>query len=137
MSAAQSSGWFDRPPEVEAILAVGSLILFSGALGFVLFDIIPAENEKYAMLMLGALIGIVKDTFGRYFQATKGAQEQRKEAAEVARTLADTAAVVATSAAATTASPDGTVSLAPGESVKVDATVGDAGPTERSLEDPA
>jgi hypothetical protein len=74
--------------EVEGILAIGSLIVFASALGTVLFETIPTENEKYAMLMLGALIGIVKDTFGRYFQATKGAQDQRKEAAEVTKALA-------------------------------------------------
>lgn len=79
-------------PETESILATGSLILFAAVTGAVLYHHIPAENEKYAMLMLGALIGIVKDTFGRYFQATKGAQEQRKETAEVARTLAVAAA---------------------------------------------
>lgn len=107
--------------EVEAILALGSLIIFAVALGIVLFDIVPAENEKYVMLMLGALIGVVKDTFGRYFQATKGAQEQRQEAAAVAKTLADTAATVAVAAAASPAAGDGTVTLAPGESVKVDA----------------
>jgi Na+-transporting methylmalonyl-CoA/oxaloacetate decarboxylase gamma subunit len=87
-------------PETESILATGSLLLFAGVTYVVLFHKIPADNEKYAMLMLGALIGIVKDTFGRYFQATKGAQEQRKEAASVARTLAETAATVATVAAA-------------------------------------
>ena len=81
-----------KPPEVEAILAVGSLCLFGWCVWAVIFTVMPAENEKYVMLLLGALIGVVKDTFGRYFQATKGAQDQRKEAAEVARTLADTAA---------------------------------------------
>lgn len=81
-----------KPPEVEAILAVGSLCLFGWCVWAVIFTVVPAENEKYVMLLLGALIGVVKDTFGRYFQATKGAQDQRKEAAEVARTLADTAA---------------------------------------------
>lgn len=85
--------------DVEGILAIGSLLLFSAALGVVLFDVVPERNEKYAMLMLGALIGVVKDTFGRYFQATKGSQEQRKEAAQVTQKLADTAATVATTAA--------------------------------------
>jgi len=92
-------------PEPEAVLAVGSFLLFAGIAVLVLLKIVPAENEKYAMLMLGALIGIVKDTFGRYFQATKGAQEQRREAADVARTLAETASVVATAAATTVAPP--------------------------------
>lgn len=89
-----------RFPETESFLAAGSLLLFSTVTLFVMFNVVPAENEKYAMLMLGALIGIVKDTFGRYFQATKGAQEQRREAADVARTLADTAATSAATAAA-------------------------------------
>jgi hypothetical protein len=79
-------------PEPEALLAVGSFILFAIVAVVVLFHTVPADNEKYAMLMLGALIGVVKDTFGRYFQATKGAQEQRKEAAQVARTLAESVA---------------------------------------------
>lgn len=83
-------------PETESVLAVGALFLFSAISFVVLFHMIPVENEKYAMLMLGALIGVVKDTFGRYFQATKGAQEQRKEAADVARTLAATTATIAT-----------------------------------------
>jgi len=85
-----------HPPEVEAILAVGSLMLFSFLACVVVFQMVPAENEKYAMLMLGALIGIVKDTFGRYFQATKGAQDQRREQAEVTRKMVETAAIVAT-----------------------------------------
>lgn len=78
-----------RMPETEAVLALGSLALFAYVTWAVLFNTIPAENEKYAMLMLGALIGIVKDTFGRYFQATKGAQEQRAEQAKVAAALAE------------------------------------------------
>lgn len=81
--------------EPEAFLATGSLILFSAIALVVLFFTVPAANEKYAMLMLGALIGIVKDTFGRYFQATKGAQEQRQEAAAVANKLAETVAATA------------------------------------------
>lgn len=75
-------------PEIEGILAVGSLLLFGFALGVVIFNEVPPTNEKYAMLMLGALIGVVKDTFGRYFQATKGAQEQRQDAAAVTSALA-------------------------------------------------
>lgn len=78
------AGWLD----IESVLAVGSLIVFGAALASVLFYIVPAANEKYVMLMLGALIGVVKDTFGRYFQATKGAQEQRKEFADLALTAA-------------------------------------------------
>lgn len=85
--------------DVEAVLAIGSLLLFAGALGAVIFHTLPAENEKYAMLMLGALIGVVKDTFGRYFQATKGSAEQRKDAAQVAQTLAATVAATAAPAA--------------------------------------
>lgn len=110
-------------PEPEAVLAVGSFVLFSVIAIFVLLRVVPAANEKYAMLMLGALIGIVKDTFGRYFQATKGAQEQRKEAAAVAQTLAETAATVAVAAAGSgSGAQDGTVTLEPGDSVKVAAT---------------
>lgn len=75
-------------PEIEGTLAVGSLALFAWVCWAVLFNHIPPENEKYAMLMLGALIGVVKDTFGRYFQATKGAQEQRQDAAAVTTALA-------------------------------------------------
>lgn len=76
-------------PEPEAILATGSFILFALVFGVLLFAVVPETNKEYIFLMLGALIGIVKDTFGRYFQATKGAQEQRKEAADVARQLAE------------------------------------------------
>lgn len=74
-------------PEPEAVLAVGSFLLFAVIAVAVLWHKVPAENEKYAMLMLGALIGLVKDTFGRYFAATKGAQEQRREAAQVTQAL--------------------------------------------------
>lgn len=101
-----------KPPEIEAILAVGSLLLFAGVTWMVITNTVPAPNEKYAMLMLGALIGVVKDTFGRYFQATKGAQDQRKDAAAVAQTLA--AAVVSSPADGTatiTAAPDVDVQL--------------------------
>jgi hypothetical protein len=76
-------------PEPEAVLAVGAFLLFSIIAILVLLRVVPAENEKYAMLMLGALIGIVKDTFGRYFQATKGAQQQREDAAVVTKALAE------------------------------------------------
>lgn len=82
-------------PGPEAILAVGSLFLFGLALGWVITQQVPAENEKYVMLMLGALIGLVKDTFARYFNATKGAQEARRAADQVTQTLADAAATVA------------------------------------------
>lgn len=88
-----------RPPEVEAVYAILSLLLFSAIAWAVLFHKVPAENEKYAMLMLGALIGLVKDASGRYFQATKGSQEQRQDNARLTDTLA---AVVATAAPAPT-----------------------------------
>ena len=79
-------------PEPEAALAIGSFAAFAAALGAVMFMAIPDQNEKYVMLMLGALIGLVKDTFARYFSSTKGSQEQRRETAEVAKTLAVAAA---------------------------------------------
>jgi len=75
-------------PEPEAALAIGSFAAFALALAAVVFLEIPDKNEKYVMLMLGALIGLVKDTFARYFSSTKGAQEQRRETAKVAETLA-------------------------------------------------
>lgn len=78
--------------ETEAVLAIGAFFVFAAALWAVIFNTMPAENEKYVMLMLGALIGLVKDTFGRYFQATKGAQELRKDAAQVTQALAVAAA---------------------------------------------
>lgn len=82
-------------PEPEAALAIGSFAAFALALGAVMFFKIADENEKYVMLMLGALIGMVKDTFARYFSSTKGAQEQRRETARVAETLAVAAATPA------------------------------------------
>jgi hypothetical protein len=94
-----------KPPEIEAVLAVGALTLFGGVTASVMFNVVPPANEKYAMLMLGALIGVVKDTFGRYFQATKGSAEQRKDAADVAKTLAETAAVTAAAAVSQAATP--------------------------------
>jgi len=72
--------------DIEAVLAVGSLTVFGLALGVVLFMLVPAPNEKYVMLLLGALIGVVKDTFGRYFQATKGAQTQSAVISDLATT---------------------------------------------------
>jgi hypothetical protein len=110
-----------KPPEVEAILAIGSLALFAYVTWAVIWNTVPAENEKYAMLMLGALIGVVKDTFGRYFQATKGAQEQRKDAAKVAETAAATAATLA-AVAAGPAAGTATITTAP----DVDVTIRDA-----------
>ena len=75
-------------PEPEAVLAVGSFVVFAAALVIVIFKLVPAENEKYVMLMLGALIGMVKDTFARYFSSTKGAQDQRRELIDLANTVA-------------------------------------------------
>ncbi len=90
--------------DVEAVLAVGSILVFGAALAVVLFKIVPAPNEKYVMLMLGALIGVVKDTFGRYFQATKGSQEQRQDFANLATAAADSVNEIAKSAPAVAAS---------------------------------
>jgi len=73
--------------EPEAILAVGSFFVFSAVAVAVLFHKVPAENEKYAMLMLGALIGLVKDTFARYFASTKGAADQRSELIDLAKSV--------------------------------------------------
>lgn len=84
-----------RWPETEAVLATGSILLFGFSLYVVVFHSIPAENEKYVMLMLGALIGLVKDTFARYFSSTKGAAEQRKDLMGVINTQADTATALA------------------------------------------
>lgn len=75
-----------RLPETEAVLAVGSFGLFAGALYCVTMHKIPPDNEKYVMLMLGALIGVVKDTFARYFSSTKGGAEQRRELLEMVKT---------------------------------------------------
>ncbi len=92
-----------KPIEIEAFLASGSLVIFAAVTGAVLLHTVPVQNEKYAMLMLGALIGVVKDTFGRYFQATKGAQEQRQDAAAVTTALAAALpAVVAPNSTTTT-----------------------------------
>lgn len=90
--------------DVEAVLAVGSILVFGAALGFVLYHSVPADNEKYVMLMLGALIGVVKDTFGRYFQATKGSQEQRQDIAALAAAATDSVNEIAKSAPAVAAS---------------------------------
>jgi hypothetical protein len=95
--------------DVEAVLAIGSLALFAAALASVIFHTLPTENEKYAMLMLGALIGVVKDTFGRYFQATKGNQDLRKDFTDLAQ-----------AAVSTTAAP-GTVTVSPPSTVTVEA----------------
>lgn len=84
----------ERPwwaPEIEAVLAIGSLAAFVGATGAVLFQVVPASNEKYAMLLLGALIGVVKDTFGRYFTVTKGGTELRQTIDKLAGASADVA----------------------------------------------
>lgn len=78
--------------DVEAVLAIGSLVLFAAALGVVILHVLPPQNEKYAMLMLGALIGVVKDTFGRYFQATKGNQDLRKDFTDLAQAAVNTSA---------------------------------------------
>jgi hypothetical protein len=86
--------------EIEALLAAGSLAIFGGVTGVVLFHVIPAPNEKYAMLLLGGLIGVVKDCFARYFNATKGAAEQRQTIADMARANADAAKVAAAAAPA-------------------------------------
>jgi hypothetical protein len=106
-----------RTIEIEALLAASSLALFAATTFIVLFKLVPAANEKYAMLLLGALIGIVKDTFARYFNVTKGAAEQRETIANLSRAQADTAAVAAAAAppppgsATITASPDVDVSV--------------------------
>lgn len=84
-------------PEIEAALAMMSLLVFSAVTAAVLFETVPAANEKYAMLLLGALIGVVKDTFARYFSVTKGGQDQRQTIADMARATADTAAVAVAS----------------------------------------
>lgn len=92
----QRKGERRERPEPEAALAIGSFVCFAGALFAVMWGKLPPDNEKYVMLMLGALIGLVKDTFARYFSSTKGAQEQRRETAKVAETLAAAVPVVAT-----------------------------------------
>ena len=86
-----------RWPETEAFLAVGSFGLFSALALLLIYNRIPPENEKYVLIMLGALIGIVKDTFARYFSSTKGASEQRKDLMGVIATQADTATALAAS----------------------------------------
>jgi hypothetical protein len=103
--------------EIEGLLAGGSLFLFGISLAAVILLHIPEPNEKYIMLMLGALIGLVKDTFARYFNSTKGAQEQRQASQRVMDRLA---------ANANTTPPTGTASVTPGQGVEV-----------TSLEDPA
>lgn len=126
-----------REIEIEAILAIMLLALFSFVIGVLLFRIVPTENKDFTYAVLIALTGLVKDAMGRYFQATKGAQEQRKEAAQVARTLAETAATVATSAAATgTTTADG-VTLPPGASVEVRAEDTNATAPDPSPDRPA
>ena len=109
-----------RPPEVESLLVMGSLGLFGYVTYVVLWETIPPENEKYAMMMLVALIGVVKDTFGRFFQATKGSQEQRKDAAKLADKAADTAATLAqVQAGAPQVQPEGTATITTAPDVDV------------------
>jgi len=82
-----------RGIDIEGFLAGASLVIFALALGHVMYFKVPADNEKYAMLLLGALIGVVKDCFARYFSSTKGGQEQREALGAMAKASADTAAV--------------------------------------------
>ena len=110
--------WVSIPAvEVEAILAVGITLLFGYVVIRVLGPSIPAENRDIAMMILGALIVLTKDTFGRYFSATKGAQEQRRETAAVAATLAATAATVAANSA--TEAGGTTIKVDPPASVEI------------------
>ena len=74
-------------PEPEAVLATGSFALFATCAMVVIFADIPEANEKYVMLMLGALIGIVKDTFARYFSSTKDGASQQKDLAGLAHKI--------------------------------------------------
>lgn len=114
----------NRPAfEIEGVLAIGAFLLFAAYGVMLMFVSIPPNNKDYALAILVALIAIVKDTFGRYFQATKGSQEQRKDSAEVARTLAETAAVVATAAAAAPPPPaPGTANIQAAPDVEVEVT---------------
>lgn len=132
MTDTMQPGSWTRPPEVEAILAVGSLLLFGLVFWAVIYVEFPPGNKEYAFLMLGALIGVVKDTFGRYFQATKGAAEQRRESAKVAERAAETAAVLATVQAASTPQPEGTATITTAPDVDVSLRR-----PHENLEDPA
>lgn len=106
-----------KPVEVEAFLACASLLLFGAALFVVMFNKLPAENEKYIMLLLGSLIGVVKDTFARYFNVTKGASEQRDTIATLARA---TEATAVTAQVAQAAGPlPGTATATPAADVAV------------------
>jgi hypothetical protein len=98
-----------EPMEIEAFLAAASLALFAATTFVVLFSLVPAENEKYAMLLLGALIGIVKDTFARYFNVTKGASIQRDTIADMAKVVANS--TPASGTATVTAAADVDVEL--------------------------
>lgn len=112
----------ERPwwaPEIEAVLAIGSLALFAWGLQAVILGTVPEENEKYVMLMLGALNGTVKDTFGRYLQVTKGGVEARETIAKMAAATADTAA---TAAAVASQPAPGTAKVNAAADVEVEVT---------------
>lgn len=90
--------WIDDEGGPESVLAIMAFALFGGIIFYLLKWKIEAENKELLIFMLGVLVGLLKDTWARYYSATKGAQEQRKETAAVTQTLANTAAAVAAQA---------------------------------------
>lgn len=122
-----------RDPVTHHILALGAVLCVMVAFFALLFVSPPEGNRDSVNLVLGALLTVgFTSVFQFYFGSSQGARENRDQLNRTSDKLAEAAATVAVASAVTPAPPAGAaVTLAPGESVRVDAA------EERSLEDPA
>jgi hypothetical protein len=112
------------------LLALLSVVAVLVAFFALLFIEVPEPNRDMVNIILGAVVTVgFGSVYSFYFGSSRGSEQKT---AALATSVEATAALAATAktagealAASATPTSDGTVTLAPGESVKVDAAPSD------------
>lgn len=61
---------------LKGYFATIMIIAFIGIVFMLLEKKVPSENNDVMMVLLGALVGIVKDLYGYYFGSSEGSQRK-------------------------------------------------------------
>jgi hypothetical protein len=108
------------------LLALLSVVAVLVAFFTLMFVEVPEPNRDMVNIILGAIVTVgFGSVYAFYFGSSRGSEQKTaalQTSVEANATLAATAKTAGEALAATAIAPDGTVTLAPGESVKVDAT---------------
>lgn len=88
----------DSVRDIHRTLALSMLLIVSAALFALFFRDTPPSNKELVSMIIGMLLGSLKDAYNYYFGSSRDSHEKNKtiaDQADTARTIASTASAVA------------------------------------------